>query len=275
MKPRFRVVPAALALLAAIAMGSASATPAIFFDEDPGAGGMVPPNSKSVAERDLFAGMLAPNSANSEGFEAYTRNASQLSNLWGLGANATLTPAAQNTGKIEWITSDPNNPGGITGRFNTTPGNSARNWWQASGTFTVQFGQAVSAFGFFGTDISDFLGTLALDLLGADGSVTTLTVKSGGQNGTPPRTEPEVPPPLTDTNGSLLFYGVTDSAKQYTGVRFVITQVPGSTDIMGFDDMIIGALPVSGGNLPEPTSFALAGLALLGAGYASRRKLSA
>jgi hypothetical protein len=100
-------------------------------------------------------------------------------------------------------------------------------------------------------------------------------VKSGGVNGSPTGTPAEVPTQAVNTNGSLLFYGFTDAVQQYTGVRFVITQVSGSTDIMGFDDMIIGSLAQSGGNLPEPTSFALAGLALLGAGFASRRKHNA
>jgi hypothetical protein len=275
MKPRLRVVHAALALSAALAMSTVSAAPTVFFDEDPGAGGMVPPNSRAVAERDIFDGVLAAGSINTETFESYTRNATSLSNLWGLGSQATLAMGGSGAGKIENMTTDPNNPGAPTGRFNTTPGNTSQNWWQSSGTFTIEFGQRISAFGFFGTDISDFLGTLQLELLDGTQVVSSLTVKNGGVNGSPTGTPAEVPTQPVSTNGSLLFYGFTDAVQQYTGVRFVITQVSGSTDIMGFDDLIIGSLPQTGGSLPEPTSFALAGLALLGAGYASRRKHSA
>ena len=52
---------------------------------------------------------------------------------------------------------------------------------------------------------------------------------------------------------------------------FSITQLPGATslDVLGFDSIVVGDRVA---NLPEPTSLALTGLALIAAGASLRKR---
>lgn len=143
------------------------------------------------------------------------------------------------------------------GRFNTTADGSK--YWAVragdAGTFTINFSEAISAFGFYGTDIGDFEGTLTLVLHSATGADEELVVRRGA----------------AVAGGSLLFYGFADIDARYTSITFRSTV--GGGDVFGFDDFIVadaGQFLPQDTPIPEPTSLALVGLALCAAGWSRK-----
>lgn len=122
------------------------------------------------------------------------------------------------------------------GRFPT----SASNYLETSSSaFQITFSEAIAAFGFYGTDIGDFSGQLSIELLRAGGNTTLL-----------------VPHTLSGPNGSLLFYGVIDTANPFTGVRF-LNSSGNDDDFFGFDDLTIGDVRQVTGAVPEPSTWAM------------------
>jgi hypothetical protein len=214
-----------------------------------------------LTAHDAFVGGLADVGA--EGFESIPLLTNAQSGPVALsftGSNPAVTASLSGEGQVA---------GGTTAsaRFNTTAG--GNQWWSVFGSFTLDFSSAISAFGFYATDVGDFGGQISVDLLASDGThtrfVTPNTVGSG--------------------NGSLLFWGFIDDAQSYTQITFGNTQPVGAAaaDYFGFDDMTIGHVapvctvncgPVPNpvpGSVPEPTSLALAGLGLFAAGLSFRQ----
>jgi hypothetical protein len=146
------------------------------------------------------------------------------------------------------------------GRFNTTSGGSK--WWETSYDFSFTLQQPVSAFGFYATDVGDFDGTLNLILTAVGGEQIVLN--------------DVVPDSTSAANGALLFFGVSDSVRKFSGMSFRIGQTATSGpefDAIGFDDMTTGNLKATDPNpVPEPASLALAGLALASLAAVRRRK---
>jgi hypothetical protein len=232
---------AAVAMPMTIATGTvARAAPITFFGE----GGTTASGAAATARANFLAALSAGISTeNFESITAGTNTPFSVSFTGGLGTiNATLAGTATVLDA----------PG--SGRFAT----SGTNYVESSPGFNVDFGaQNIAAFGFYGTDIGDFGGQLSLLLDLAGGGTSSLTVPhtigSGGS-----------------TDGRLLFFGIIDTASQFTKVTFNNTD---TTDFFGFDDLTVG--DIAQVEIPEPLSAALFGFGVLALGIARRRRARA
>jgi hypothetical protein len=124
--------------------------------------------------------------------------------------------------------------------------------------FTINFSNAIAAFGFFGTDLGDAGSNLFLRFTRADGTTFQTQVPFNAAT------------PLA--SGNRLFYGFIDTSNPFTAVQFVST---GSGDVFGFDEMTIGTSGqvVNPPNvIPEPATVALLGGGLALAGAFARRR---
>lgn len=108
---------------------------------------------------------------------------------------------------------------------------SAPNFLRAgTGGFSVTFDRPIAAFGFFGVDVGDFGGALALRLTNQSGVITTLEV--GNVLGTCDNS-----PCFDPTSGSVLYFGFYDLADQYQMIEFVNNS---EFDQFAFDDFSVG-----------------------------------
>jgi PEP-CTERM motif len=235
----------------------------------------------------LYAQNVAPAALGGNEFESVVGG--NLNFTYGNGGSATFSGGATlQQGSIA-------SP--ILGRYNTTTGlpadpvsgePSAGNWIEASSTFSISFSQAISAFSFFVTDLGDFFGTFSLDLFsGANGdelleSIPLVNGAIGDQ--VIPAAGGGTVREMGTGNGNLLWVGITqsDPLKGITKATLrisqcVVGQTPGcdGLDVIGMDSIVINSYTGNGGGtIPEPSSLALAGLALLGLGAARARRNS-
>ena len=249
-----------LAAAAALLAGAAQAAPTVYFGENqaacatPGVRATCVVSGNPLTARTTFLGQLS-GGVGTEIFEGFANDAGQNAALPILFAGSTGNITASITSPGNSSVSNGTSTASYTdtenfGRWNTAPGGGT-NWYVAFDSFTINFDVAISAFGFYGTDIGD-VGTSMTITLVAEGGAQNLIV---------------VPHTVNGANGSLLFWGFTDTTVKYTSIIFGNT---GGFDGFGFDGMTIGDQgQVTGA--PEPGSLALVGLSLAALGMARRR----
>lgn len=124
-------------------------------------------------------------------------------------------------------------------------------------SFTINFDQAVAAFGFVGTDIGDIGAVLTLEL--ANGGTTQVAVGNSiaGPNG-------------EFISGSALFFGIVaeDLASLFTSIRFDFASP--EFDSFGFDEMTVGDIDQVN-PIPLPTAGALGLMGITAIGARRRR----
>ena len=272
-----------LALACVLVPLAASAAP-VYFGNSGKAGGVVPSNCPdennaacaAVNARDSF--LKAIDVTGEESFSSsalgFISGSSNLLQVFGPGSQLSqAAPDFPYAGALVTAVS------GTDGRFNTTPVSSLNplpQWLETDSKFIITLAEAVGAFGFYGTDFGDFQGTLRVKFIfGYDGDSSTaddLEVSIG--------TDGDPLYPVSGDNGSLVFFGYA-SSRLFQRIEFSIDQFvdPETGEVfrdgLGFDDMVIGNLKTTTpppNPMPEPGSLALAGLALLAAGSARRRR---
>jgi hypothetical protein len=151
------------------------------------------------------------------------------------------------------------------GRYSVPQPGSFKYWEVTAGgggDFTVQFSQAIAAFGFYGIDIGDFGGQLTLELLAQDGSTVLSQLTVDNTIGSE-----------ASTDGSVLYFGAIagSPAEDFWAVRFNTTT--GGGDFFAFDNFTIAGRDQLVNPTPLPGTLALMGLGLVVIGGASRRRV--
>jgi len=236
-------------LIAATMYGAAAlAVPVVFFGENQSPALRVVGSPKTA--HDAFAGGLS--GVGTENFTGETNGAAAPLSISFPGSSGNITATINGVGNILDIPASTSS----AGRFNTTGAEAAPaggKVWVSQGAFSISFDTAISAFGFYGTDIGDFNGQVTVTLKDT-GGIDTLLVVNNTING---------------NDASLLFWGFIDSTKAYTAITFGNTSA--GVDFFGFDDMIVGDLAQVIATIPAPGSMALIALGLLGLATVRRR----
>jgi PEP-CTERM motif len=229
--------------------GSASAAPVTFFGEDlnntPNSTVSTHPNS-DAAQASFLSSLTTSSVYN---FDSLATGTTTVNGTFP-GVNFTLTGGT--------VTSSAG--GDDAGRFAISPNNF---YDTATQNFSLVFNTAVSAFGFYGTDIGDLGGTLTVKLFNAANVETDMVINAS-----------------TDAfraDGSALYFGFYDNGASYTKITFANSNV---NDGFGFDNFTVGTLgqikpPTTGTGVPEPLTLSLFGAGLAGAVVIGRRRKKA
>jgi hypothetical protein len=251
MRMRHLTMAAVVAAGALGLAGNASAAPVIFFAEDPNTG----PDStvashplSDAAQASFLSNLTSATVYNFDSLSADINTPATVTGTFG-SVGFTLTGGA--------VASSLN--GDNAGRFAISP----NNYYDTSTQdFSLVFGSAVAAFGFYGTDISDAGGTLTVKLFqGANETDEVINAVTG-----------------LDGDGSVLYWGFYDAdpLAAYTKITFSNSN---ASDGFGFDDFTVGSLAQvnpnpngPGTGVPEPLTLSLFGAGLAGAVAIGRRR---
>jgi len=235
-------------LLSAAMIASSSAAlavPVTYYGMDLNPGGVVPVGGNAATARSSFLSSLT--SVGNENFSSFSNNQSAPLTLSFPGSSGNLSATLSALGGTVIATSS--NP---VGQFSTSPSMHLDAGFGS--TLSIDFLlNPISAFGFYGTDISDSGGDLVVSLTDTLNNITNYNIiqNSGGVN-----------------NGNVLFWGFIDTGATYTKVSIRNTS---SSDRFGFDDMVIGDRGQIN-QVPEPGALLLLGTALAGLCSIKRRK---
>lgn len=254
-----------LALSTVVGSGNAHAAYTTFFGEDLNNSADAPlaATPKANGAHDLFLSKLK--NPGTETFEAQPVGAGAPLTISFPGSSGDLS--ATLTGGNGIVASVVPGTTNGSGRYSVPSPTTSRYWEVAAGaadapaTFNVTFGQAISAFGFYGIDIGDFGGQLQLVM--STGEILTIPNAQGSGG---------------STDGSVLFFGfIADSpAEQFTSIRFQMSYREGDVDVFGFDNFTIADLgQVSPPSVPEPGTLVLLAGALLALGLTTRPRRQA
>lgn len=224
-----------------LSTSSAFALNMTFFGEDLGPLTQSDPRPNADAARaDFFTYLVGVGTEDFEGVPAGTT--SPLTIDFGAAGTATLNGGGD-------VTSDT-----TYGAFPI----SGSKYWEASDTsFSLNFSDSIAAFGFYGTDIGDWGGTVTVTT--QDGVSTAYEI-------------PHTSVPDGSTSGSALYWGVIDTDNPFISITFDNTY--GVGDWFGFDDFSIGSIEQVQPTIPEPGTLLLLGSGLIGLLALGRKKLS-
>jgi hypothetical protein len=204
-----------------------------FFGENQGLGEGTPLSSwtnATTAQTNFLSNLVG---VGTESFETYSGGTGTPLPISFPGAG---TATMLGTGSVAEVT--PGNTNGV-GRYATD----GSHYWESGGVFSIQFSAPVAAFGFFGIDIGDFDGQLTATMI--DGTTVKYTI----------------PNTIGGNGGSVLFWGIIDTAHPFTQVDFGNTAA--GTDFFGFDQFTIGSVEQVHPT-PEPGMLLLLGAGFLG-----------
>jgi hypothetical protein len=241
-----------LALAAFLATLSCSAGVIVFQGNDAGAG-PGSPRPQANAARDAFLAAIAGSSSFLLDFESIPVQYAAVINLTTMTLSQIGTTADADGGVSTGATVGAN----ATLGYNTTPG--GEKFLRITPIFDIgtagarlTFNTPVEFFGVFITGLGTAAGNLTIEF--NNGAAFALPVQG-------------------TTTGGVNFIGFTTFGAPITYVDMVLRGVTGSRDIFALDDIITGLQPtyVSSGDVPEPTTLSLAGVALAGLAILRRR----
>jgi hypothetical protein len=238
---RSRVRACAITAAAIIGFSTAvSAAPLIFFGEDPNANGSLPVPNSVAAQASFLSHLVGVHTEDFSGIAVGTQFPFNIT----FGLDSATLSGTNNVGN----TGVQNTP--IAGRFAIAGSNYLNVGTADALSFTLTFSAPQAAFGFFATDIGDFMGQL------------TLTFDGGAPI--------DVPHTINAPDGAALFWGIIDVDNPFTTVQF--SNTVGAADAFGFDVFTIGRVDQVRIPVDEPGVLVLLAFGLVAIGVARRRR---